>query len=161
MTMTFKGFVSVVANGYRCAGNKHPWATDGKLQQDFEGYLVFLEKRRVLYAQWKCESPNALLVGLSDVQRRTEGLRAAHVNDAEARTLLGKMITSIRRVTEVILACNMHLEEGEFKAFKALLRFRSEMALALAIACGRLGISPKGDELAQFIMNTALVRPRA
>jgi hypothetical protein len=134
---------------------------DARLKEDFEGYLAFIESRRVLYAEWKCESSNAVLVGLSDLQRRTEDLWSSHPDDSELRALLGKLTKSIRRVTQVIRACDLSSEEGEFMAFKALLRYRSELALALATACGRLGISPKGTELAPFVMNTALVKPRA
>lgn len=160
MTMTFTGFVSVVANGFRAARNIHAWATDAKLKRDFEGYLAFLEKRRVLYAEWKYEDTHAVLVSLSEIQTRTEELRSAHVKYPDVKSLLGKVISSIQQTSDVIRGCNMHTQEGEFMAFKALLRFRSEMALALAKACGRLDISPYTTELAQFIMNTALVKPR-
>ena len=161
MTMTFAGFVSVVSKGYGAARSLHAWATDAALKKDFEGYLSFLEKRRVLYAEWKCESSTAVLGSLVDIQRRTEDLRSAYSRDRELRSLLGGLITSIQRVSEVIRACNINSEEGEFVAFKALLRFRSDVALVLAKICGRLQIEPQSTELAHFIMNTALVRPRS
>lgn len=161
MTMTFSGFVSVVANGFRAARALHAWATDAQLKKEFQGYLAFLEKRRVLYAEWEYENTHAVLASLTDIQHRTEDLRSAHPNDRELRSLLGKLISSIQNASDVIRGCNMHSQEGEFMAFKALLKFRSEMAQTLAIACGRLGISPHDSELEQFIMNMALVRPKA
>ena len=160
MTMTFTGFASVVANGFRAARSIHAWATDSQLKKDFQGYLAFLEKRRVLYAKWGYENKHGVIASLSDIQRRTEELRSAHPSDKELRSLLGKLITSIQNASDVLRGCDMHTQEGEFMGFKALLRFRSGMAQTLAIACGRLGISPNDSELEQFIMNMALVRPK-
>jgi len=160
MTMTFSGFVSVVANGFRAARSVHSWATDSQLKNDFQGYLAFLEKRRVLYAEWQYENTRAVLASLSDIQHRTESLRSAHPSDKDLRSLLGKLVSSIQTASDVIRGCNMHSQEGEFMAFKALLKFRSDMAQTLAVACGRLGITPKDSELEQFIMNMALVRPK-
>jgi hypothetical protein len=161
MTMTFSGLVSVLANGFKAAKSIHSWATDARLKQDFEGYLAFLEKRRVLYAEWEYEKTHAVLASLSDIQHRTVDLRSNHSQNTEVRSLLGKLISTIQASSDIIRGCDMHTTEGEFMAFKALIRFRSEMANALAILCGRLAVSPSDSELKQFIMNMALVRPKA
>lgn len=160
MTMTFAGFVSVIANGFRAARSAHAWVTDAELTNDFQGYLAFLEKRRVLYAAWEYESTQSVLASLADIQHRTEDLRSRHPKNQTLRSLLGKLITSVQATSDVIRGCAMHTREGEFLAFKALIRFRSDMAQTLAILCGHLGVSPHDSELEQFIMNMALVRPK-
>jgi len=38
---------------------------------------------------------------------------------------------------------------------------RAEIARTLAILCGKTGVSPAGSDLERFIMEMALVRPRA
>lgn len=55
----------------------------------------------------------------------------------------------------------MQMRQGGFMAYGALLKVRSYMAQMLSILCGLLNVDPQGTELEQFIMNMALVRPKA
>ena len=161
MPITFTGLVSAIANTWKGAKALHNWATDAALKQDFKQYLSALEHRRVLYAAWKYENIHGVLASLSEILDRTRDFRARHGGNADIRKLLGSFIQVLQRESDTIRGCNMHTPQGEFMAYKALLKIRSEMAQALAVLCGLLGVNPSDTELEQFIMNMALVRPKA
>jgi hypothetical protein len=161
MPITFNGLVSIIANTWKGAKAIHNWATDAPLKQDFEQYLSALEHRRVLYAQWEYENIHAVLVSLSEILDRTRDFRAKHASNSDVRRLLGSFIQTLQRESDTIDGCNMHARQGEYMAYKALLKIRSEMAQVLAVLCGLLHVNPRSTELEQFIMNMALVRPKA
>lgn len=161
MPITFTGLVSIVASSWKSAKAVHNWATDAPLRHDFEQYLAALEHRRVLYAAWEYENISAVLASLSEILDRTRDFRATHNRNHEVRELLGSFITVLQRESDTIHGCNMHTTQGEFMAYKALLKIRSEMAQVLAVLCGLLHVDPRSTELEQFIMNMALVRPKA
>jgi len=159
MPITFNGFVATVANTWKAAKAFHNWITDADLKRDFEQYLYALEHRRVLYAKWEYENIHAVLASLSEILDRTRDLRARNAKHPEVRKLLGTFIQTLQRETDVIHGCNMNSRQGEFMAYKALLKIRSAMAQVLAILCGILDVDPRSTELEQFIMNFALVKP--
>jgi len=161
MPITFHWLVSIVANTWKGAKAIHNWATDAALKQDFERYLSALEHRRVLYVEWQYENTHAVLASLSEILDRTRDLRANHAKNSQVRTLLGSLIQTLQRQSDTIHGCNMHTRQGEFMAYKALLKVRSDMAQALAVLCGLLEVDPHSTELRMFIMNMALVRPKA
>lgn len=161
MPITFTGLVSAIANTWKGAKALHNWATDAALKQDFQQYLSALEHRRVLYAKWEYENIHGVLASLSEILDRTRDFRARNGSNSEVRTLLGSFIQVLQRESDTIRGCNMRTSQGEFMAYKALLKIRSEMAQALAVLCGLLGVNPRDTELEQFIMNMALVRPKA
>jgi hypothetical protein len=161
MPITFHGLVSIVASTWKGAKAIQNWATDATLKRDFEQYLAALEHRRVLYVEWQYENVHGILASLSEILDRTRDLRASHTKNSQVRTLLGSLVQTLQRQSDTIRGCNMHTREGEFMAYKALLKVRSEMAQVLAVLCGLLGVDPRSTDLRLFIMNMALVRPKA
>lgn len=161
MPITFSGLVSMLAAAYRAGKASYDWLTDASLRRDFEGYLSDLETRRVLYSEWRYEDMNAVLGSLDDILRQTRTLRSAHARNAQAGALLRSLIFEMQKGTNTMRGCNMHSREGEFMAYRALLRIRTEMAKVLAIFCGMLNVDPAKSELRKFIMDMAIVRPRA
>jgi hypothetical protein len=161
MPITFGSLVSIISNGWRGASAVHAWATSALPKQDFERYLAALERRRVLYVSWEYENIGGVLASISEILDRTRDLRANHRNHPEIRALLGKLISTMQEQSDTIRGCDMHTRQGEFMAYKALLKIRSEMAQVLAILCGVFEIDPRSTELEQFIMNMALVRPKS
>lgn len=161
MPITFTGLVSAISNTWKGAKALHNWATDAPLKQDFQQYLSALEHRRVLYAAWEYENIHAVLASLSEILDRTRNLRAKHSRNLDVRKLLGSFIQVLQRESDTIHGCNMHTPQGEFMAYRALLKIRSEMAQVLAVLCGLLHVNPSNTELEQFIMNMALVRPKS
>ncbi|MHB1282414.1 MAG: hypothetical protein ACYCZI_00880 [Metallibacterium scheffleri] len=161
MPITFSGLVSTIATTWKSAKALHNWASDAALKKDFEQYLSALERRRVLYAGWEYENIHAVLASLSEILDQTRELRARHNKNHEISKLLGSFINTLQRESDVIRGCNMQTRQGEFMAYKALLKIRSEMAQMLSILCGILDVNPRNTELEQFIMNMALVRAKA
>ncbi len=161
MPITFSGLVSVIANAWKGANAVHSRLTNAALKSDFERYLAALEHRRVLYAAWEYENTHAVLASLAEILDRTRDFRAAHNKNPEIRRLFGSLITSMQKGSDTIRGCDMHTREGEFMAYKALLKIRSDLAKTLAVTCGLLAVHPHNFELEQFIMNSALVRPTA
>jgi predicted alpha/beta hydrolase len=159
--ITFPGLVSMLSTAFRTGNAGYDWLTDAKLKRDFEAYLSELETRRVLYTEWRYEDINAVLGSLDDILRQTRTLRSAHSGNAQASGLLRSLISQIQKGIDTIRGCNMHSREGEFMAYRALLRIRTEMARVLAIFCGMLDVDPGKSELRKFIMDMAVVRPRA
>jgi hypothetical protein len=161
MPITFSGLVSVIANSWKGLNAAHSWLTNAPLKADFEQYLASLEHRRVLYVQWEYENTPAVLASLSEILDRTRNFRATHSKNSEIRRRFGSLITGIQNASDTIRGCNMHTRQGEFMAYRALLKFRSELAGTLALFCGLLKVDPRSTELEQFIMNMALVRSTA
>lgn len=161
MPITFPGLVSMLSTAYRASKAGYDWLTDANLKRDFLAYLSELETRRVLYAEWRYEDMNAVLGSLDDILRQTRDLRSAHSGNTQASALLRSLISEIQKGMDTMRGCNMHSREGEFMAYRALLRIRTEMARVLAIFCGMLNVDPSKSELRKFIMDMAVVRPRA
>jgi hypothetical protein len=161
MPITFSGLVSVLANTYKAGKAIVDWSTDAVLRKDFQSYLSQLEMRRVLYAAWEYENIHGVQQSLSEIIHLTTKLRADHANNKDVGKILGHFIRLMQDELDTIRGCNMHSRQGEFMAYKSLLRIRSEMAKTLAIFCGMLDIHPRNTELEQLIMNMALVRPKA
>jgi hypothetical protein len=161
MPITFNGLVSAIANTWKAGKTIHNWVTDAELKRDFEQFLSALEHRRVLYAKWEYENIHAVQASLSDILNRSREFRAKHASRPEVRQLIGSFIQVLQCESDVIHGCNMHTQQGEFMAYRALLKIRSKMAQVLSIFCGLLGVDPRSTDLEQFIMNMALVRPTA
>jgi len=159
MPITFGAFVSIVANAWKGASALHGRFINPPVKADFEKYLSALEHRRVLYAGWEYENTHAVLASLSEILDRTRDFRAAHNKNADVRRLCGSLITALQKCSDTIRGCDMHTRQGEFMAYRALLKFRGEMAKTLAVLCGLLNVDPRSTDLEQFIMNMALVRP--
>ena len=160
MPITFTTLVSAVANAWRFGKALHSWATDQPLKQDFSRFLAHLEHRRVLYAEWQYESMPAVLHSLSDILHEVRQFRSNHPNNVELGVLLGELIISLQAGLDELHQFKP-TTAGEMKAYRALLRVRSSLAQTLAILCGKTGISPQGRDLEKFIMDMALVRPKA
>jgi hypothetical protein len=161
MPITFNVLVSTIASAWKGIAAVHSWATDLPLRRDFEVYLDKLESREVLYAKWEYENIVAVLNSLSEILDYTRDFKADHLNNSDVRRLFSPFIKTLQRETETIRGCDMRTTQGEFMAYKALLKIRSEMAQMLAVLCGLLDVDPRKTELSQFIMNMALVRPRS
>lgn len=161
MPIPFEKFSVAVAKAWKIGKAVYDWATDAPLRRDFERLLAELEHRRVLYAEWQYESVPAVLASLSDILRQVRTLRSNHPDNVELGVLLGELIVSLQHGIDQLHRFNMGTDAGEFSAYKALLKIRSELARTLAVLCGKTGVSPSGNDLQNFIMNMALVRPKA
>jgi hypothetical protein len=159
--ITFLGLVTAVSNTWKTAKPLYDWATDAALRNEFEKYLSALEHRRVLYAEWRYEDIGGVLSSLSEILDRTRDLRANHHGKPGIRKLLGDLVKTIQEGADTIRGCDLHTPQGEYMAYRSLLKIRSEMAKALAILCGTLKVNPRNTDLEQFIMNMALVKPRS
>ena len=160
MPATFMTVVSFVANAWKFGKAVHGWATDQPLKQDFIKFLAHLEHRRVLYAEWQYESVPAVTHSLSDILREVRRFRSNHPDNIELGILLGELIVTLQESLDQLHAFQA-TTAGEMKAFKQLLKVRSELAQALAVLCGKIKVSPQGSDLEKFIMDMALVRPKA
>lgn len=160
MPILFDKFSISVAAGWKIGKAVYDWITDAPLRRDYERFLSSLEHRRVLYAEWEYETMPAVLASLSDVLNKVRDLRSNHPNNVELGILLGELIVALQNGLEKLHGFNMHSDAGEFAAYKALLKIRSELARTLAIICGKTGVSPHGKDLQKFIMDMALVRPK-
>ncbi|EZQ18339.1 hypothetical protein CF98_24550 [Halopseudomonas bauzanensis] len=161
MPITFSGLVSAVAASYTLGKKAYDWMADTQLKADFRAYLSDLETRRVLYEEWRYEDMGAVQASLSEILRRTRDLRGGHLSNPQVNSLLRSLITVIQQESDIMRGCNMQSQQGEFMAYKALIKIRTELAKVLAIFCGMLGVDPKSSELSKFIMDMAVVRPRA
>jgi hypothetical protein len=160
MPIPFDKFSAAVAATWKIGKAIYSWATDAPLKRDFEQFLASLEHRRVLYAEWQYESMPAVLSSLSDILNQVRAFRSNHPNNDELTALLSDLIVSLQQGLDKLHSLNMHSDAGEFGAYKALLRIRSDLARTLAILCGKTGASPNGRDLQKFVMDMALVRPK-
>ncbi len=159
MPINFPNLVSQIASVYKAGKVAHDWLTDKQLKDNFESYLSELETRRVLYVEWKYEDINGILNSLSEILNKTRDLRSKHPNNKQVASLLKNLISKIQIESDTIRGCNMHAKQGEFMAYRALLKIRTEMAKVLSIFCGMLNVSPASTDLQHFIMNMAVVKP--
>ncbi len=160
MPITFSTLTSIIAGTWKVGKAVHSWVTDQPLKQDFQRFLASLEHRRVLYAEWQYESMPAVTHSLSDILGEVRRFRANYPDNIELGVLLGQLIISLQESLDEL----HHFKAttaGEMKAYKELLKVRSNLANTLAILCGKTGVSPKGSDLEKFIMDSALVRPKA
>jgi hypothetical protein len=156
----FTTIASSIANSWRLGKAVHSWFTDQPLKQDFSKFLTSLDHRRVLYAEWQCESMPAVLHSLSDVLSDVRKFRSNHPDNVELGVLLGELIISLQAGLDELHQFKA-TTAGEVKAYREILKIRSSMAQTLAILCGKTGVSPKGGDLEKLIMDMALVRPKA
>jgi len=161
MPITFSTFSSAVAATWKLGKAVHDWVTNAPLRKDFESFLTCLEHRRVLYAEWQYESMPAVLASLSDILGEIRAFRSKHPNNVELGVLLGELIVSLQECLDKLHQHSQSTPAAEMKAYKVLLKVRSDMARTLAILCGKTGVSPHGNDLEKFIMDMALVRPKA
>jgi hypothetical protein len=159
MPINFPNLVSQIAAAYKVGKAAHDWLSDKKLKDDFKSYLSELETRRALYVEWKYEDIHGILNSLSEILSKTRELRGYHPGNKQVGSLLKTLIVKIQVESEIIRGCNMHSSQGEFMAYRALLKIRTEMAKVLSIFCGMLNVSPASTDLEQFIMNMAVVKP--
>lgn len=160
MPITFSTLTSIIASTWKIGKAVHSWATNQPLKHDFQRFLASLEHRRVLYAEWQYETMPAITHSLSDILSEVRHFRANHPNNVELGVLLGELIVSLQESLDKFHQFKA-TTAGELKAYKELLRVRSNLASTLAILCGKTGVSPHGGDLEKFIMDSALVRPKA
>ena len=160
MPITFSTLSTIIAGTWKVGKAVHGWVTDQPLRQDFQRFLASLEHRRVLYAEWQYENMPAVTHSLSDILREVRRFRANHPDNVELGVLLGQLIVSLQASLDELHRFKA-TAAGEMKAYKELLKIRSNLAHTLAILCGKTGISPHGSDLEKFIMDSALVRPKA
>lgn len=161
MPINLPNLVSAIANSYKIGRKVYDWLADTDLKNDFLAYLSDLETRRVLYEEWRYEDMGAVEGSLSEILRETRALRSKHSKNPQVAQLLKGLITVIQTESDTMRGCNMHSRQGEFMAYRALIKIRTELARILAIFCGMLGVNPNSSELNKFIMDMAVVRPRA
>ncbi|KLD69922.1 hypothetical protein [Xanthomonas pisi] len=159
MPATFFTVATFVANAWKFGKAVHGWATDQPLKRDFKKFLAHLEYRRVLYAEWQYESMPAVTHSLSDILQEVRRFRSNHPDNIELGILLGELIMCLQDGLDQFHQFQA-TTAGEMKAFKQLLKIRSELAQTLAILCGKTEVSPQGGDLEKFIMDMALVRPK-
>ena len=161
MPIPFYKFASAVGTTWKVGKAVYDWGTNAPLKRDVGRLLSSLEHRRVLYAEWQYESMPAVLHSLAEILREIRAVRSNHPDNVELGVLLGELIVSLQNGMDDLHSINMHSDAGEFRAYRVLLKIRSELAKTLAILCGKAGVSPQGTELQKFVMDMALVRPRA
>ena len=161
MPIPFFKLASSVATTWKMGKAIYDWSTNAPLKRDTERLLSNLEHRRVLYAEWQYESMPAVLHSLSDILREVRTFRSNHPDNVELGALLGDLIISLQSGLGELHSFNINSDAGEFRAYRVLLKIRSELAKTLAILCGKTGVSPHGGDLQKFVMDMALVRPRA
>jgi len=127
-------------------------------RHEVEQYILFLEQRRVLYAQFDQELKQPVIKSISEIKIETERLRTK-VKDTEIRKSLAKLIKVMQNELDNLWAYEATHREGQKKMFMSIQRFRTEMAKNLAILCYSYGIDPQSTELQQLIVNMATVRP--
>ncbi|MCU7877263.1 MAG: hypothetical protein KZQ84_10770 [Candidatus Thiodiazotropha sp. (ex Lucinoma borealis)] len=127
-------------------------------RQEIEKYILFLEQRRVLFAQFDQELKQPVIQSISEIKQETEKLRT-NVTDNEIRKLLAKLIRVMQNELDNLWAYESTHREGQKKMFMSIQRFRTEMAKSLAILCYSYGIDPRSTELQELIVNMATVRP--
>ena len=160
MPITFSTLSSVIAGTWKIGKAIHSWATNQPLKDDFEKFLANLEQRRVLYAEWQYESMPAVTRSLSDILNEVRRLRSNHPDNVELGVLLGELIVSMQESLDELHQFKA-TTAGEIRAYKELLKVRIKLAGTLAILCGKIGVSPHGRDLEKFIMDSAMVRPKA
>lgn len=161
MPITFSGVASALAGSYKIGKAGYDWLTDTRLKKDFKAFLSELETRRVLYVEWRYEDMAAVHSSLSQIMQKCRYLRAQHANNPQASQLLKSLITVIQREADYMRGCNVHSPQGRFMAYRSLIKIRTEFARVLAIFCGMLNVDPASTDLKKFIMDMAVVRPRA
>lgn len=161
MSITFSVLASSVANGYKIGKASYDWLTNAELKNDFVVYLSDLETRRVLYEQRQHENFQGVLASLSEILTATRTLRSIHSGNPQARSLLQQLITCMQEESDTIRGCNVSSDQGGFMAYMALIKIRTEFARVLAIFCGILDVNPKSTNMREFIINMAVVKPRA
>jgi hypothetical protein len=161
MPITFSGLASALAGSFKIGKAGYDWLTDAQLKKDFKAFLSELETRRVLYVEWRYEDMGAVHSSLGQILQKCRDLRAQHTNNPQVSQLLKSLITVIQKETDTMHGCNMHSRQGEFMAYRSLIKIRTEFARVLAIFCGMLNVDPASTELKKFIMDMAVVRPRA
>ena len=127
-------------------------------KKDVEQYILFLEPRRVLYAQFDQEIKQPVIQSISEIKLETEKLRTK-ISDSDIRRSLAKLIKVMQNELDNLWAYESTHREGQKKMFMSIQRFRTEIAKNLAILCYSYGIDPKSTELQQLIVNMATVRP--
>ena len=160
MPITFSTLSAFIAGTWKIGKAIHNWATDQSLKDDFERFLASLEHRRVLYAEWQYENMPAVTHSLSDILTEVRRVRSNHPDNVELGVLLGELIVSMQESLDELHQFKP-MTAGEVKAYKELLKVRIKLAGALAILCGKTGVSPRGRDLEKFIMDSAMVRPKA
>jgi hypothetical protein len=161
LPVTFETVSAGIAGAWKLGRGVHNWATNAPLRSDYRALLSSLEYRKVLYADWKSESMPAVLVSLSDILKEVRSFRAKHHDNVELGVLLGELIVSLQESLDSLHTYHNSSTVSEMKAYKSLLKVRSNMAQSLAILCGKTGVSPKDSDLEKFILDMALVRPKA
>lgn len=161
MPISFSTLTSAIGATWKVGKALYDWITNDPLKDDFKRFLSSLEKREVLYAEWQYESMPAVLSSLSKILDKVREFRSNHPDNVELGVLLGELIVSLQDGLESLHKINPTTAAQEFKAYKVLLRIRSDMARTLAILCGKTNVSPVGKDLEKFIMDMALVRPKA
>lgn len=160
MPITFFDLAKAVAGMWKAGKAAHDWLTDQPLKADVRNFLASLEHRRVLYSEWKYESMPAVVHSLSDILNEVRKLRARHPENIELGVLLGDLIMDLQSHLDELHKFNA-TKASDMKNYRTLLSIRADLANALAILCGKTGVSPAGTDLERFIMDCALVRPRA
>jgi len=161
MPISFPTLASAVGATWKIGKAVYGWATNDPLKDDFKKFLSSLERRKVLYAEWQYESMPAVLSSLSKILDEVRRFRSNHPDNVELGVLLGELIVSLQEGLDYLHTANLTTPAQEFKAYKVLLKVRADMARTLAILCGKTGVSPTGNDLEKFIMDMALVRPKA
>ena len=161
MPVPFEAVSAAIAGAWKVGKGVHDWVTNAPLKKDYKSFLANLEYRKVLYADWQSESMPAVLVSLSDILKEVRSFRSRHPDNVELGVLLGELIVSLQESLDKLHTYHNSSTAPEMKAYKSLLKVRSDMAKSLAILCGKTGVSPKDSDLEKFIMDMALVRPRA
>lgn len=161
MPISFPTFASAVGATWKIGKAIYDWVTNDPLKDDFKKFLSNIERRKVLYAEWQYESMPAVLSSLSKILDDVRRFRSNHPDNVELGVLLGELIVSLQESLDFLHTANLATPAQEFKAYKVLLKVRADMARTLAILCGKTGVSPTGNDLEKFIMDMALVRPKA
>ena len=158
--MSFTTLLALVGDIVAVGGaiNKLNKKANNPERDEVEKYIVFLEPRRVLYAQFDQELKHPVIQSISEIKQETESLRTK-VSDNEVRKFLGKLIKVMQSELDNLWAYEATHREGQKKMFMAIQRFRTEMALNLAKLCYVYDLDPKSTELQLFIVNMATVRP--
>ncbi len=160
MPITFATLCSAIASTWKIGKAIRNWVTDQPLKDDFARFMASLEHRRVLYAEWQHESMPAVTRSLSDILNEVRRFRSSHPENVELGVLLGELIVSMQESLDELHQFKA-TTAGEIRAYKELLKIRIKLAGALAILCGKTGVLPHGRDLEKFIMDSAMVRPRA
>lgn len=155
--MSFTSLLALVGDIVTVGGAFKRLATNPE-KSDVTQYIIFLETRRVLYAQFDQEIKHAVIKSIEEIKLKTENLRSS-TGDTEIRKVLARLIKVIATELDNLWAYDTIDRRGQKKMFMSIQRFRTELAKTLAILCREYGIDPASSELQQFIVNMATVRP--